>query len=153
LQRVGGNRQAQELVLNELSVGGGTRFEGRINVNTASETVLNSIPGMVPDVAAAIVSRQANGGFTRLSEILEIPGMAGTVLNQAAGALSVSSTTFIVRVQGVAGRTRVYREATVEMVDNLPVLRSVQSPPFAEMSARWGWEEEPSGETVIREDS
>ena len=149
--RVAGNRQAEQLVLDELTTSGGTRVEGKLNVNTATETTLNSLPGMTSDIASAIVSRQSNGGFQRLSEILDIPGMSGPVLQQAAGSLSVSSTTFIVRVAGRAGRTTIYRQATIEMVNNLPVLRTVETPPFADMRSAWNWDDQATVETVVRE--
>lgn len=53
-----------------------SRAEQRINLNTASEAALGSIPGMPAHLAVLIVKyREEYGAFTDVSEILRVPGV------------------------------------------------------------------------------
>ncbi len=73
-------------ILNYLTVidpaiyGGGadeTRIKGRINVNTAPWFVLAQLPWMQPTIAQAIVAYRdtSAGGFTNISELVQVAGM------------------------------------------------------------------------------
>lgn len=89
---------------------------GRINVNTAPQRVLQTIPGVTPEAAAAIVAvRDAEtGGFTHLGELLDSELLDAEAFRQAAGYLGTRSTTFLVRAMG-----RVPNNRTVTAVEAL----------------------------------
>jgi competence protein ComEA len=56
-----------------VNIGIGT---GRININTATPEELETLPGIGPAIAQKIVDfRQANGPFTQIESILEVPGI------------------------------------------------------------------------------
>jgi len=148
----GANRQAQRAILDELTVTGQTRSEGKINLNTADEAVLNSIPNLPPDVVQAILSRQLQG-FQQLSDILDVPGMTGATLTQTVDAFTVQSGAFWVRVEGRTGSLRESIEALVTLDANGPRLIRIEHPPFGDMSVRWGWPEEATTETDLSGDS
>jgi competence protein ComEA len=51
-----------------------------VNINTASESQLDLLPGIGPVKAAAIISyRQQNGPFTSIEEITSVPGISDSV--------------------------------------------------------------------------
>lgn len=150
LQVPGVNQQNAALILDNLTLTGGQQQSGKVNVNTASEVVLAAIPGIQADMAAAIVARQQTP-LTSLSELLSIPGFTLQVLQQTADAFTVSSQTFIVRIEGRAGRARCLLEATIGIVEGTPRVLKVRRPPFADMPARWGWDADPINDVIITE--
>ncbi len=141
---------AVRAILDGLTIANGNRAEGRVNLNTASTAVLETLPGVTADVAQAIVQRQTQG-FTKLSDILSVPGLTnGPVLRQVIDSFSVSSSTFIVRLIGEAGPTQVAREATIDVQSGTPEVLTVHDESFPDMPTRWGWQPNPSQNTVIK---
>jgi competence protein ComEA len=56
-----------------LERGSGTS-SGKVNITAADENALDSLPGVGPSTAKAIIEyRRTNGPFTRLEQIMEIP--------------------------------------------------------------------------------
>lgn len=54
-----------------------------VNINTASETELTSIPGVGPSRARDIISyREAHGGFKSVEDIMNVPGIKEGVFNK-----------------------------------------------------------------------
>lgn len=54
-----------------------------VNVNTASQTQLESLPGIGPTKAAAIIEyRSANGPFTSLAQLDEVKGIGRSTLEK-----------------------------------------------------------------------
>ncbi len=55
---------------------GGVTIGGLININTASQTDLEMLPGIGPSTAANIISyREANGPFAAIEAIMDVPGI------------------------------------------------------------------------------
>ncbi|MFQ3586840.1 MAG: helix-hairpin-helix domain-containing protein [Fimbriimonadaceae bacterium] len=146
----GANRQAQRTILDELTISGAARVEGRINLNTADEPVLSTVPGLTPDIVQSILTRQVQG-FERLSDILDVPGMTGNTLVQSIDSFSVQSTGFRVRVEGSSGTAKVWLEAFVEIVDGQPRIARVEEAIVPNMPLRWRWPEVAPTQTPLEE--
>lgn len=145
-------RNAQVAILDNLAIDARTAVPGLINLNTAPEPVLNALPGMTPDVASAIVARQSSGGFTNLSEMLDIPGLTGQVLQSVAGFFTVKSNAFLVRIAASSGGTTIYREALITVTNGQPKLMRITTPPFSDMIARWAWDPSTSSTVTLLEE-
>lgn len=147
------NGQLQNL-LNNYYVGSSTQA-GKINVNTANATVLQTIPGITQDEAQTIVNQQTTG-LTSLGSILTIPGLTtarsvSTVIDQ----LCINSTTFIVRVIGTSGAASVPLEAILNVTpaasgQNATVqITRIEEQPFNDMTGRWGWQSETTNDVDL----
>ncbi len=131
---------------------GATRISGLINLNTASQNVLSTVPGITPNLAQAIVNQQQTG-FTKLSDVLNVPGFTGGALTQTIDSFCVESSTFIVRVIGFCGGTTVAMEATVDIINNVPRLTRLADVPFTDVIGRWNWNSTTSTDTTLKEAS
>jgi general secretion pathway protein K len=134
-------------ILDSFTVSGDQQLEGMINLNTAGEAVLNSIPGMTQDVTQAILGRQ--GTIETLGELAQIPGVSLDVLQEIGGMFTVGSQAFIVRLMGESRGSRVYLEALVSIEEGQAKLTRILKPQFSDMDVRWGWPEEPSIESEL----
>jgi DNA uptake protein ComE-like DNA-binding protein len=142
----------QRAILERFKVDDAPVRSGLINLNTAGEAVLNTLPSFTPDMASAVVARQDAGGFATLADLLDIPGLNNPVaLAEVADLVSVASETFIVRVYGESGRARHALEAVVQKVDGLPKVVSLQAVPQRDLMRLWRWSEEPTTEQVLVE--
>lgn len=142
--------QDRALVLDYVTTTGTPRVAGLMNINTAPQELLATIPGITTDIAQSIVQRQGQG-FASLGELASIPGVTPQVLQQAADRLTAISQSFIVRVLGVSGGSQVALEAIVDVAEGTPRLRKILEVPYGDVLTRWGWEEETTTETVLRE--
>jgi DNA uptake protein ComE-like DNA-binding protein len=143
------NQIARQLVDN-YGVSNAATSTGKINVNTASEAVLDSIPNMPPDIATSIVQQQSTG-FTQLGDLFNVSGLSTAVAAGTFDLLSTNSQTFVVRVIGTAGESKVSLEALVSLTANGPRVLKITRPPHADMSADWAWDDQPSNDTTIME--
>lgn len=137
-------------ILDNLTTNAQPRVRGRINLNTATESTLSSVPGLTPDIVQSVLQRQAQG-FTSLGDYANLPGVSGTVLQQSVDFFSVSSQSFLVRSLGRYGGAEVAIEATIEIREEIPTVTTVGIVPFNDPQARWYWQEEPTTETVLIE--
>lgn len=138
-------------VVDNLWISGAATVQGRINLNTASEAVLSSLPGMQPDVAAAIAGRQTTG-MQALSEVLSVPGITVQTLQENIDFIGVGTSTFLIRCIGIAGDARVALSATVTIQNNSLRVLKVETMSFPDMWRRWGWEQEPTTEIILAEE-
>jgi len=137
-------REAAKALADNATVGNDAGKRGLINVNTASEAVLRTIPNLEPDDAAAIISRQGTG-FKTLGEILDVPGVDVPTFVGIVDRLCVGSRAFTVRVIGQAGGTRLAAEAQLVIEDDKKVRVARWQPQvFWTVRNRWGWEDSPA---------
>jgi DNA uptake protein ComE-like DNA-binding protein len=88
-------------IADELTVQNEQTLPGVINPNTASLEVLLCLPGMTRQVAHSIISsRQANGYFQNVAQMLNVQGMTHEILKQLAPLLTVRSETFRILSEG-----------------------------------------------------
>jgi competence protein ComEA len=73
------------------AIGAGTGEErGPINLNTATVAELESLPGVGPSTAAAIVDhRERSGPFTSVEQLLDVRGIGPAKLDQIRGLVTV----------------------------------------------------------------
>lgn len=140
----------QRTVLENLTTSGAPRIQGKINLNTADESVLSSVPELTPDIVQAILQRQSQG-FETLGDVTSIPGMTGTVLQQTAARFTVYSDTFLVRVIGKAGSASVPLEAIIDVQNDRIKVISISTPPYNDMRTRWYWQTDPTATVTIVE--
>lgn len=150
LPGVNNNTEVAKRILDNLSISAGTRLEGKININTATEPVLSAIPQLTSDMVQSILQRQTQG-FTTLGELADVPGFSGTALQDTADLFTVSSQSFLVRVIGKAGDQTSALEAFIEVRENIPTLVQIFQPPFNDMRSRWNWPDDATTDTTIAE--
>jgi DNA uptake protein ComE-like DNA-binding protein len=137
-------------ILNNLATDTSQEVTGRLNLNTASEAALNSIPDMTPDMSSAIVSRQQQG-FASLGDLTSIPGVTLQWLQQNVDRFAVGSRAFRVRVLGTYGDVNYPLEAVVQLEGTTPRLAGLFEQPYGDMDTRWTWDTEPSTEIILAE--
>lgn len=73
-----------------LADGGGVAQSGPLNLNTATAQQLESLPGVGPSIAAAIVEhRERIGGFASVDGLLAVSGIGPAKLDQIRGLVAV----------------------------------------------------------------
>ena len=140
--------EAATALLDGFQIGGAPRNEGKINLNTASEQVLSLLPGVTPDIASAIVSRQSSG-FATLGEVLQVPGMSLQILAQTADLWTITSEIFIARVEGQFGNVRVAQEAVISLNGGRARIEKIYDSPYTDMTTLWNWNEETTTENSL----
>jgi general secretion pathway protein K len=145
-------------LLNTYYVGSSTQA-GKINVNTASATVLETVPGITSAIASNLVNQQTTG-TTQLGNVLNISGLTSvrsvrTIIDN----LSVNSGTFIVRVIGSAGKATVPLEAILNVTagtsgqySTVKIVR-IEEQPFNDMTGRWGWQSQTNNDIELEASS
>ena len=137
-------------ILENLQIGTATTATGMLNLNTTSEAVLNTLPGLTPDVVSAIITLQQSG-FTSMSDLATIPGMSLSALQQIADHVAVGSNVFLVRCVGTAGQASVALEAAVKITNGQPTVTRISRCLFTDMPTRWSWETTTTNENVLVE--
>ncbi|MFO1496987.1 MAG: general secretion pathway protein GspK [Verrucomicrobiota bacterium] len=107
---------------------------GMININTASAQVLQLIPGIDPSLAQAIVTFRAgldgmegtedDTPFRTPGELINVPGMPPTIIQQSTGKFIIRSVTFEVIVDAHVGQ---YRRQYIGILRRIPGNRDVQT--------------------------
>ena len=95
--------------------GGEARRGGPVNLNTADAAALETLPGVGPATAAAIIEhRQEVGGFTSVDELLDVPGHRRRQARAAArpgdGVIASDRAAVALAVAAVARRAAPERE-------------------------------------------
>ena len=140
LRRPGVAPQAAQQVLDSATFTTDTRLTGKVNLNTAPESVLLLLPGVTSDIASSIVTRQSTG-FATLGELSSIPGLMGAALGQVADQASVGSDTFLVRAWGESGGVGVAYEAVVGVRSSRAQVLQLERIKTTSVPAWWSWEE------------
>lgn len=144
------NLQDAEVILNVATISAENFLNGKINVNTAPEAVLRTIPEITDDQVQGILTRQ--GSFEQLGDITEVPGISTNTLQQLADFLTIGSQTFLIRLEGRRGPARSYAEAIVNIVDGQPRLLQLNRPIERDPLTRWGWEIDPLSDQSLLEE-
>ncbi len=75
----------------ELVIGGNTQEQPSIiNINTATQAQLESLPGIGPTLAQRIIAyRSENGRFTRVEDLLKVSGISSTLLERIRNQITI----------------------------------------------------------------
>ena len=69
---------------------GGITIDGLININTATQSDLEMLPGIGPSTAANIIAhREANGPFATIEAIMDVPGIGDGRFEALRGLITV----------------------------------------------------------------
>jgi type II secretory pathway component PulK len=105
---------AAQQLLNGATFSTGTRVTGQINLNTATQSVLMTMPNVTSATASAIVAQQSNG-YTSLGQLATLSGITPANLRQIADGFCVGSDTWIVRAYGESGGIGTAIEAVLRL--------------------------------------
>lgn len=137
------------VILDNFQFGANPTRDGKINLNTASEAVMNTIPGFTPDVTQGVLSAQQNG-LTSLGQFASLPGVTMQLLSQCADILTTTTQTFLVRVIGTSGKASFAIEALVQVSNGAVTLIQRNKPAFADPRNFWNWNQEPVNDIDLR---
>jgi type II secretory pathway component PulK len=137
-------------LVNNYSVSNATTLTGKIDLNTASDAVLETLPGITPDIATAMVAQQGTG-FTQLGDVFNVSGFTTAIARQAFDSVAINSQTFLVHVMGVAGTARVSLDAFITISASGPRILKICQPPYADMAKRWGWDDQTTTDNILLE--
>lgn len=149
LSAQGLNTQSAQVVLDNLTVTNEPILYGKINLNTATEEVLRTVPELTEDQVQAILGR--TGSFASLGELATIPGFSTDQLRELADAFTVGSSAFLIRIEGRTRASTSTLEAIVIIDAGQPKVLKVMEPVMPDATARWGWADETTTETVLLE--
>jgi DNA uptake protein ComE-like DNA-binding protein len=135
----GVNSTQRQVLLNSVTFSPATRSTGKINLNTATLPVLESIPQLTNGAASTIVSQQSSG-FTTLGQLATSGGLSTSVLGQVAGDFTVGSDTWVVRAYGQSGDVGEAVEAVVGYRNNLLQIVSMTRMHTPGIPTWWGWD-------------
>jgi type II secretory pathway component PulK len=147
--RVRGAQNSARAILDNFTITSTTPLTGKINLNTVTQSVLNTIPNLPTDVAQGIISRQSGTGFASLGEVTTVPGMSSQVLQQTADLFTTSSEAFVVRVIGTAGDTSVPMEALITLKNGSASISKLLQPPYNDMRSHWNWQDDPTNDVDL----
>jgi DNA uptake protein ComE-like DNA-binding protein len=134
------------VILNSLSITGNARVTGKLDLNTVTADVLNTLPNITADQVQAITQQQQTG-FTSLGQLAGL-GISTRDLQNIADLFSVNSQSFLVRILAQAGGTKKAYEATISIEGTTPkVIRMTEAP--LDALTRWGWADDASTDTAI----
>lgn len=118
------------------------RVEGKINLNTAPQAVLRTLPAVTPGVASALVSRQS-AAFHSLGELASVRGVDPPRLAQLAEGVAVGSDTWIVRAYGRSGGAGAAVEAVVGLRGGHAQVLTWTRLNTTGIPLWWGWDAQP----------
>ena len=125
-------------LLNIATFSAATRSTGKINLNTASQSVLMTIPNMTQSVAATIVTQQS-AGYTTLGQLATSAQMPESQIALIADDVTIGGDTWIVRAYGADGGVGAAMEATIRVAAATPQIVSWRQMNTPDVPAWWDW--------------
>ena len=139
----GVNTSAMERLLNAVTFTTAKRTQGKINLNTATQAVLQTVPSITTDVASSIVAQQSSG-FSTLGALATVPGITARQLGQIADSFTVGGDTWLVRAYGESGGVGVAVEAVVGLRNGQVQVINWNRLSTGTIPTWWGWVADPT---------
>lgn len=140
---VGGNQNRIEQLLNTMSDSGtATGTKGKINLNTASQAVLQTVlqgEGLPTSIASSIVGQQSSG-FSSLGQLATIPGVTPDQALQIADNFTIGSNTWIVRGYGQYQGVGCAVEAVIRVTNSQPQVVNWDRINTTSIPQWWDWQ-------------
>ena len=128
----------EQRLLNAVTFTTNTRNTGKINLNTASQAVLLTIPNMTQAIAGTIVNQQSSG-FASLGQLTTAAGLTPAQIPDFADYFDVGSDTFLVRAYGESGGVGTALEVVVRLTAGTPRILTWTRLNAAGIPAWWDW--------------
>ena len=120
-------------IIDDLTLKDDEILYGQININTASQVVLGTLPGVTEELAEAILQRrEALGRFSSIGQLLNVTGLTKQVFGQLEASVTVRSSVFRVRSEGwsASGLATATIECVLDRAEESPrVLYWLESSP------------------------
>lgn len=139
----GMNPTTEQILLNAASFSTSTRLVGKVNLNTATQAVLQSVPTISQAVATTIVGRQSTG-FQTLGELATLAGVPPNQVGPIADAVSIGSDTWIVRSYGESGGVGVAVEVVVRLTSGTMHVVTWSKINTTTLPGWWNWQAQPT---------
>lgn len=144
---------AARTLADNTQIGDDAQRAGLINLNTATQATLATVPDLTEEQAKAILDHQRSG-FGSIGEMLSLPGMALVAFARLVDRFCVGSRAFIVRVIGTAATRKEAAEAILTLDDNgEATIKRIQPVPYPFARDGWNWPEEAQRTTDIESSS
>jgi DNA uptake protein ComE-like DNA-binding protein len=138
-------------ILNQLTATTDQQLYGRINLNTATEPVLRSIPNLPSAAVDTILSN--NGGYTSLGDLASVSGVQASDLVNLADTFTVGSQVMVVRVLGTYGSRSIALEVTLDMSATPAKVRRIERIIPNDPIAYWSWSATTNQDVTLLEDT
>ncbi|MEO7719610.1 MAG: hypothetical protein ABIY70_25685 [Capsulimonas sp.] len=132
------NANDQQIVLNVAKFSTVSRAAGKINLNTASQSVLMTIPNMTQSIAATLITQQ-NSGYTSLGQLATTLLLTQEQLAEFADYFTIGGDTWIIRAYGVSGGVGSAVEATVRVASSAPQIINWRQLNTPSIPVWWDW--------------
>lgn len=136
-------------ILNQLTATTDQQLYGRVNLNTATEPTLRSIPNLPSAAVDTIIAN--NGGYTALGDLASVSGLQASDLVNLADVFTVGSQVMVVRTLGTYGSRSIALEATLDMTTTPPKIRRIERILPFDPIAYWNWSAETNQEIALME--
>ncbi|HEY3330195.1 MAG TPA: helix-hairpin-helix domain-containing protein [Capsulimonadaceae bacterium] len=127
------------ILLNAACFTTNSRLTGKINLNTATQGVLLTLPAMTPALAATIVTQQSTG-FTTLGDLASLQGITPGQLRQLSDSFTIGGDTWTARIYGTSGGISVAYEAVVGLRNKQVQVVNLKRLSTSGVPAWWNWD-------------
>jgi type II secretory pathway component PulK len=140
----GMNRTIITSLLNVASFTTATRATGKLNLNTVSQAVLQTVPNL-PQATATSLLQQQTAGFQTLGALASVQGITTGQLAQVADYFTIGSDTWIVRTYGKDEDTYYAEEAVVGFRNGKIKVISQEKINTSGVPEWWNWDTTTTG--------
>ena len=114
-------------IVDQITVTDEEDLPGRVNLNTASRTVLICLFQGDEELVDQVIKYRSsvNGRFNNVGDLLDVPGITNTQFSQAANLVCTKSAVFSMRSTGYQPQSKAYKEiyAIVDRGGDMPQIR------------------------------
>ena len=133
------NLTDESQLLNAATFSTGTRTTGKINLNTATQPVLQTVTNLPTSAASSIIAQQSTA-YPSLGQWALSSGLTSAQIANVADSFTVGSDTWLVRIYGESGAFDDPEEAVVGYRSGVLTVVSVTPLHTAGIPSWWDWQ-------------